>query len=128
MPDDSDSDDSEAPQLITSREDFDSMMDEFLDKYEILGGKMKPSLPGTGAEKLETLRTALGQGRVREAGSDDSGIEEDDIFAGWAKDDKKERWDVETVLSEHRLLSLGRMAVALDQLIVLRYFQQHIPI
>lgn len=122
MPDDSDSDDSEAPQLITSREDFDSMMDEFLDKYEILGGKMKPSLPGTGAEKLETLRTALGQGRVREPGSDESDIEEDDMLAEWAKEDKKERWDVETVLSEHRLSPLGRVAVALDQLTAIRSF------
>lgn len=98
------------------------MMDEFLDKYEILGGKMKPSLPGTGAEKLETLRTALGQGRVREPGSDESDIEEDDMLAEWAKEDKKERWDVETVLSEHSLSPLGRVAVALDQLTAIRYF------
>ena len=77
-------------------------MDEFLEKFEISGGKMKPSLPGTGAEKLEALRLAMGQdSRVRERGSDESDdSNDDDIFAAWAKEDKKDRWDVETVLSE----------------------------
>ncbi|KAJ3559000.1 hypothetical protein NM688_g602 [Phlebia brevispora] len=59
---DEDSDSDSAPELITSREDFDTMMNEFLDNYEILGGKMKPVLPGeTPAEKLETMRKALGE-------------------------------------------------------------------
>ncbi|KAJ7897367.1 Low temperature viability protein-domain-containing protein [Mycena olivaceomarginata] len=54
-------DDDAAPELITSREDFESMMDEFLNDYEILGRKLKPKLEGdSGAEKLDTLRRAMG--------------------------------------------------------------------
>ncbi|THH19679.1 hypothetical protein EW146_g1530 [Bondarzewia mesenterica] len=98
-----DSEDSEdAPQLITSREDFENLMDEFLDNFEISGGKMKPTLPGIGAEKLEALRNAMGlDQRVREQGSDEAGDDDDDIFAAWEKEDKRDRWDVETVLTTH---------------------------
>lgn len=89
----------EAPELITSREDFDSMMDEFLDKFEILGRKMKPVLEGgSGAEKLETLRRAMAEGgpiRVR----DDDGSDED-ILMPADVDGAKDRWDCETILSE----------------------------
>ncbi|TFY71827.1 hypothetical protein EVG20_g1174 [Dentipellis fragilis] len=96
-------DDDTEPQLITTREDFDSMMDDFLDNYEIFGGKMKPALHGTGAEKLETLRTAMGQDqRVKEKDSDESSDNDDaDIYAYLEKEDKRDRWDVETVLTAH---------------------------
>ncbi|OBZ68534.1 Protein LTV1 [Grifola frondosa] len=94
------SDDSdEAPDLITSREDFDTIMNEFLDNYEILGGKMRPVLAGgTGAEKLETVRKALGEIRLREH-DDDS--EDDDILMPLDIDDKKDRWDCETILTTY---------------------------
>ncbi|TFY83434.1 hypothetical protein EWM64_g587 [Hericium alpestre] len=97
--DDSDS----APQLITTREDFDSMMNDFLENYEILGGKMKPALHGTGAEKLESLRVAMGQDeRVREKDEDETSESDDgDIYAYLEKEDKHDRWDVETVLTTH---------------------------
>ncbi|KAI0068032.1 LTV-domain-containing protein [Artomyces pyxidatus] len=101
MPDDSDDSDS-APQLITSREDFDSLMDDFLDNYEILGGKMKPSLQGTGPEKLEALRLAMGRdSRVKDRDSEGSSDDDEDIYAALEKEDKKDRWDVETVLTTH---------------------------
>ncbi|KAJ3753477.1 hypothetical protein EV360DRAFT_87756 [Lentinula raphanica] len=71
----------EAPQLITSREDFNAMMDKFLNNYEILGRKMKPVLDGeTGVAKLDTLRRAMGQDeRVHEryADMDDDVIDDD---------------------------------------------------
>ena len=52
--------DDEAPPLLTSREDFNAIMDDFLENYEILGGKMRPVLEGaTGADKLATFRRAL---------------------------------------------------------------------
>ncbi|KAG0139411.1 hypothetical protein CROQUDRAFT_460504 [Cronartium quercuum f. sp. fusiforme G11] len=42
------------------REDFDRIMDDFLEKFEILGGKMKPVLEGkTPLEKLATMRKEL---------------------------------------------------------------------
>jgi protein LTV1 len=92
-------DDDDAPELITSRADFESMMDEFLDDYEILGRKMKPKLEGgSGAEKLDTLRRAMGQDdRVRlETGEDHN---DDDILMPFDIDDRKDRWDCETILS-----------------------------
>ncbi|KAF7307414.1 hypothetical protein MIND_00535800 [Mycena indigotica] len=94
-------DDDEAPQLITSRDDFESMMDEFLNDYEILGRKMKPKLEGDdGAAKLETLRRAMGQDeRVRiESGEVD---EVEDILMPLDIDDRKDRWDCETILTTY---------------------------
>ncbi|KAJ8084703.1 Protein ltv1 [Marasmius tenuissimus] len=98
-PSDDDEDD-EAPQLITSREDFTSMIDQFLNDYEILGRKMKPKLEGeTGAEKLDTLRRAMGQDqRVRES------IESDDVIENdiWVEEEEKEdKWDCETILTTY---------------------------
>lgn len=76
------------------------MMDDFLDNYEVLGRKMKPVLPGdTGAEKLDTLRRALGQDeRVRV--SCDEEEEEEDVLMPFESEDKKDRWDCETILSK----------------------------
>ncbi|KAJ7922888.1 Low temperature viability protein-domain-containing protein [Mycena leptocephala] len=94
-------DDDDAPQLLTSREDFGSMMDEFLNDYEILGRKMKPKLEGdSGAAKLDTLRRAMGQDervRVERDGED----EEDDILMPFDIDDRKDRWDCETILTTY---------------------------
>ncbi|KAI0785292.1 hypothetical protein BC629DRAFT_1440412 [Irpex lacteus] len=72
---DDDSDTDSAPELITSREDFDAMMNEFLDNYEIVGGKMKSVLAGdTAIDKLDTVRKAL-ESKIRDHGddSDDEG-------------------------------------------------------
>ncbi|KAJ7508634.1 Low temperature viability protein-domain-containing protein [Mycena galericulata] len=95
-------DEDDAPELITSREDFESMMDEFLNDYEILGRKMKPKLEGdSGAEKLDTLRRAMGQDervRVERDGEDE---EEDDILMPFDIDDRKDRWDCETILTTY---------------------------
>nr|GAT61310.1 predicted protein [Mycena chlorophos] len=93
-------DDDDAPQLITSRDDFESMMNEFLDDYEILGRKMKPKLEGdNGAAKLDTLRRAMGQDeRVRIEDGDD---EVDDIIMPLDIDDRKDRWDCETILTTY---------------------------
>ena len=95
----------EAPELITSREDFEAMMDDFMDNYELLGRKLKPVLPGdSGPEKLDTLRRAMGQDeRVRIKSADDDDDEELDdahIFAAYHATEKEDRWDCETILSE----------------------------
>jgi protein LTV1 len=91
-------DDDEAPELITSREDFSTMVDEFLHDYEILGSKMKLKLEGrSGAEKLETLRCTLGQGdrvHVYPHENDDAQDLEDTETS-----EKGDRWDCETILS-----------------------------
>lgn len=97
-PDQSDAD--EAPDLITSRADFDSMMNEFLNDYEILGRKMKPKLAGeTGFDKLDTLRRAMGQDeRVRISIGEEDDTPGDDSLLPVQVDDK-DRWDCETILS-----------------------------
>ena len=93
-----DDEDDEAPPLITTREDFDSIMDDFLDKYEILGGKMKQVLPGgTNVEKLGTFRSALVQDGPIVMNDDDD--EEQDVIGELVfEEDKRDRWDCETIL------------------------------
>ena len=88
----------EVPELITSREDFDSMVNEFLNDFEIVGRKMKPKLEGeSGPEKLDVLRRAMGQDeRVRIS---NDGDEDGDLFSS-DEEDKKDRWDCETILCE----------------------------
>ena len=87
-----------APQLMTSRDDFGSMVNDFLDNYEILGSRMKPKLEGeTGAEKLGILRMAMGHDdriRRQEEASDD----EHELLQ-MEEEDEKDRWDCETILS-----------------------------
>ncbi|KAF9055880.1 Low temperature viability protein-domain-containing protein [Panaeolus papilionaceus] len=101
IPDDDDNED-EAPDLITSRDDFDSMINEFLNDYEILGRKMKLKLDGeTGPEKLDSFRRAMGQDeRVRIASEEDREDNDDDLFPS-SDDEKKDRWDCETILTTY---------------------------
>lgn len=102
-------DDEEVPTLITSREDFDSLVDEFLDDFELLGRKLKPKLQGeTGIDKLDTLRKGLGQDeRVRFDNSDDGhdSDEELDELLGLNREDKRDRWDCETIISMCRFVA-----------------------
>ncbi|TFK77525.1 Low temperature viability protein [Pluteus cervinus] len=101
-PEHEDAEDSdEAPELITSREDFNSMVNEFLNDFEVLGRKLKPKLEGeTGADKLETIRRALGQDeRVRVASADPE--DDQDILVPKDIDEEKDRWDCETILSTY---------------------------
>ncbi|KIJ66375.1 hypothetical protein HYDPIDRAFT_86517 [Hydnomerulius pinastri MD-312] len=97
---------SSAPDLITSREDFAAMVDDFMDNYELLGRKLKPVLPGeSGANKLETLRRAMGQDervRVQTGDEDEEGEEADDeLFRAYHAKEKEDRWDCETVLTTY---------------------------
>ena len=87
-----------APELTTFREDFDSMVDQFLNDYEILGRKMKPKLEGeTGPAKLSVLRQAMAQDpRIR------IDMDEEDLLVFSDSEDKNEKWDCETILSTLR--------------------------
>ncbi len=77
-------------------------MDDFLDNYEILGGKMLPVMPGeTPAEKLGTLRQTLKEQGVpiRIGNVDDEDEDEEDEVV--REDiDEANKWDCETILSE----------------------------
>ena len=88
----------EAPDLIASRADFEDMMDEFLEKYEVIAGKMRPTLPGSATEKLDTVRKALGEAKIRD---DESESEDGDFLMPLDVDEKKDRWDCETILSAY---------------------------
>lgn len=108
----SDDDSDSAPGLITTREDFEEMMDDFLDNYELLGRKMKPVLPGdSGLDKLDTLRRALGQDeRVRINGEDgDDASDDEKILMPYEEQSKKDRWDCETILS--KCVHLARLSI-----------------
>jgi len=95
----SDEDTDEVPELITSREDFDSMVNEFLQNYEILGRKIKPKLEGdTPMDKLDTIRNALGQVRINDDVNDEIGD-----FISLEDTSEEDRWDCETILSMYQL-------------------------
>ena len=99
---DSDSSDS-TPELITSREDFEALMDDFLLNYEVSGGKMKLSLQGSGPEKLQSLRLAMG--RDERVTVDQQERDDGDIDPMFEEKERRERWDVETVLSKPYLVA-----------------------
>lgn len=100
---DEDPDTDEAPELITSREDFDSLVKEFLNDFEILGRKMKPKLEGeSGVDKLDSLRRAMGQDERVRVKDDDEEENYDDLLLS-EDEDKKDRWDCETILSKRSL-------------------------
>ena len=74
----------EAGETEVSREDFEAIMDDFLDNYEVVGKKMVQVLPGhSGAEKLDSMRRALvgldleGNGAVGAQGQGQAGDEDE---------------------------------------------------
>ncbi|RKP06241.1 Low temperature viability protein-domain-containing protein [Thamnocephalis sphaerospora] len=97
---------------IKQREDFEAILDDFLDKYEIVGKKMVPMLHGTAEEKLGAIRQAClvdeegSNGTVQETSarlraqlahpSRSSGLDE-------LRPQEKERdaWDCESILSTY---------------------------
>lgn len=93
-----------------SRDDFDAIMDDFLDNYEVVGRKFRPSLGGTalsGVEKLQVLRAAIDDGdegigreenrrRILELERVGRGVREKEKVR---VEEDKEKWDVETILS-----------------------------
>ncbi|KAF4611400.1 hypothetical protein D9613_004171 [Agrocybe pediades] len=99
----SDEDSDEAPDLITSREDFDDMVNTFLNDFEILGRKMKPKMEGeSGMEKLDTFRRAMGQDervRIMNADEQEESPNDDDLFP--EDKEEKDRWDCETILTTY---------------------------
>lgn len=91
--------DHETAEKLT-RQDFDQIMDEFLDHQEVIGGKLKPTLGDrhtTADEKLDMVRKALGDARIVE-GDDVSTPEHENPFLHpeiLRRD--REQWDVETI-------------------------------
>ena len=120
-------DDGEAPQLVPEREDLDQIMDDFLSRYEVLGGKIRPVLEPTagvegGAGKLDRIRRELASFEMgdEEVEGEDPAVtarrrEKEKILEAVDRQERedagrkgriridyekpKERWDCETVLS-----------------------------
>ena len=96
------SDDSEPP-LLNAREDFDVVMDEFL-QLELVGNKLAPCLEGdTPTDKLDTIRKALvvdDDVAGRRALLDRAYVDDTLVPIPVDIDAEKERWDCETILSE----------------------------
>ncbi|KAF9433071.1 hypothetical protein BGZ76_009919 [Entomortierella beljakovae] len=99
------------------RKDFDSILDDFLDKYEIVGSKMVPKLEGvSSSNKLSTIRNALlvdegedeksvattvgGTRRPRKAHGEDLATELQTDFRSRAEK-LRDSWDVQTILSTY---------------------------
>lgn len=122
----------EEPEI--SREDFDNILDDFLDHYEVVGNRMVPVLEGeSGADKLETMRRALvgldvkgggAKGATVGGGQEEAAYirrrylkedtEEDDNpddEVEWPNMPKpKNQWDCETILSGSRQSRMARAA------------------
>jgi protein LTV1 len=97
-----------------SREDFDNILDDFLEKYEVVGSKYRPALGGTGltgVEKLAVLRAAVddeveGLGkeentrRILEFERMERGVKAPKEKRERVKDEgnDEEKWDVESIL------------------------------
>lgn len=105
-----------------SREDFDNILDDFLENYEIVGRKYKLALGGTGLsgpEKLQVLRAAVegqeGEGlgkeenrrRIMELEKLGRGVRREPRERIRADEDRGEKWDVETILSTLLVLRHG---------------------
>ncbi|KAF8584673.1 LTV-domain-containing protein [Ramaria rubella] len=104
IPDDYDDDDEdnvdEVPDLLAAREDFEAIMDDFLENYELVGKRMRLVLPGdTPAEKLDTIRRALGGMRINPSAEDEE--DDADIPMPHDIDEKVDRWDCETILTTY---------------------------
>ncbi|KAK3837850.1 MAG: hypothetical protein JOS17DRAFT_731970 [Linnemannia elongata] len=99
------------------RKDFDSILDDFLDKFEIVGSKMVPRLEGVTSEnKLSTIRNALlvdegeeersvattvgGTRRPKKNLDDDMATELQTDFRSRAER-MRDNWDVQTILSTY---------------------------
>ncbi|KAI8146197.1 Low temperature viability protein-domain-containing protein [Fennellomyces sp. T-0311] len=104
----------EEGQTLEERADFESILDDFLDKYEIVGKKMQPKLEGdSGKQKLDTLREALLATKLSDGEDDNESVatvttrtrkhkkegEYVDLFERPVA--KRETWDCQSVLSTY---------------------------
>ncbi|KAI7868455.1 hypothetical protein BDF14DRAFT_1793395 [Spinellus fusiger] len=102
-------DDEEEDEFGEERADFDDILDDFLDKYEVVGKKMQFKLDGDTSEQLATIRQALTvthlsehnesilTAKVKEPKKDTNG---ENL---WSRPVQRERaaWDCQSVLSTY---------------------------
>ncbi|MBW0494434.1 hypothetical protein O181_034149 [Austropuccinia psidii MF-1] len=99
------------------RQDFDDIMDDFLNRFEVLGGKMKPRLAGeTPSEKLKTMRSELLapqradelerqliKEKILSRMKQDEKVQSKPGFdtIQYQEDEPRDRWDCQTILSTY---------------------------
>jgi len=95
---------SSAPEMIATRADFEAVMDDFLAQEQV-GKKMQQTIGDTPMERLGTMRRALvdGAGELemqmrREALLNREDTDDVPIPMPVDLDERKERWDCETIL------------------------------
>ncbi|KAF1796297.1 Low temperature viability protein-domain-containing protein [Mucor lusitanicus] len=95
---------------LEERADFDAILDEFLEKYEIVGKKMQPKLEGeTSAAKLDSMRQGLIKPSVAEEEKKEMERTTRQKLTQSALEPKLERpvqrqretWDVQSVISTY---------------------------
>lgn len=98
-----------APELVNTRDDFEAVMDEFLAQEQV-GKKLQQKIGNTPMERLNTMRRALvddadeNEALARREALlnrlDDDGAP---IPMPVDLDERKERWDCETILSTYSM-------------------------
>ena len=112
----------EPPDASLTRSDFDAIMDDFLDRYEVVGSHMRQALGGanmTGAEKLDVLRRAVdGEGnreRVLRGTETDVQGELPKYERVRREEDEGGKWDVDTILCALRSPHFVSLPSALEE-------------
>ena len=90
----------EALDLLEAHNDFEAVMDDFLDNYRLIGKCMQPVLlRDTATKKLNTIHCALGGMHIN-SGTDRDDADKHNIPVPCDIDEKQDCWDCETILSE----------------------------
>ncbi|KAI8379564.1 Low temperature viability protein-domain-containing protein [Radiomyces spectabilis] len=106
---DEDEEEDSNDEAFEERGDFDSILDEFLEKYELVGKKMEPKLEGeTSGDKLDTIRralfaTKLEDNQEKKESSKNKPRKEGEFEDLFARPEQRQRdtWDVQSVLSTY---------------------------
>jgi protein LTV1 len=104
--DDDDESDYVSGEEREERADFDAILDEFLEKYEIVGRKMQPKLEGeTSAAKLDSMRQGLLKTHIHEEEPRESKVKLTQAVLQpkleRPEQKKRETWDVQSVISTY---------------------------
>lgn len=100
--------------ISKERADFEAILDDFLDNYEVVGNKIAPKLEGEDSvQKLDTIRKALDRINIKEENEEEAEERErkqrskssskSKLDDPWARPEqrKKATWDCQSVLSTY---------------------------
>ncbi|KAI9307818.1 Low temperature viability protein-domain-containing protein [Cunninghamella echinulata] len=97
--------------ISKERADFESILDDFLANYEVVGNKIAPKLEGEDSiQKLDTIRKALDRINIKEEDEEEAAKREkkqrsakEKLDDPWARPEqrKKATWDCQSVLSTY---------------------------